>query len=94
MLNSESNKELNRDLPKTTQELRALIAGWLGVPVNELEDDDNLIECGLDSIRIISLLEQFKASGKTISFIELAENPTLAGWETLLVSNGNEKKNN
>ncbi|WP_163833836.1 isochorismatase family protein [Spartinivicinus ruber] len=78
--------ELTANIPTDKQQLKQLIAGWLSVDSDELEDDDNLIECGLDSIRVMSLLEQFKATGKNISFIELAENPTVAGWAGLLIN--------
>ncbi|MCX4029494.1 isochorismatase family protein [Endozoicomonas sp. SM1973] len=74
------------DLPSNKQQLKQLIAGWLGVTSDELEDDDNLIECGLDSIRVLSLLDQFKTVGKHTSLIELAENPTIAGWSALLIA--------
>ncbi|MDE1460696.1 isochorismatase family protein [Spartinivicinus poritis] len=74
------------DLPSNKQQLKQLIADWLGVTSDELEDDDNLIECGLDSIRVLSLIDQFKAKGKEISLIELAENPTVEGWASLLLA--------
>ena len=49
-------------------------------------DDENLLERGLDSIRIMSLVERWRRTGAEISFVELAERPTLTDWYALLSS--------
>ncbi|ONI75154.1 isochorismatase [Actinosynnema sp. ALI-1.44] len=64
--------------------LRAQLADLLGIPADQLADDDNLLDHGLDSIRIMSLVDAWRESGVEVSFIELAEEPTLANWRTLL----------
>jgi aryl carrier-like protein len=40
----------------------------------------------LDSIRLLTLLERWREAGAEASFVDLAEQPTLSHWLTLLVS--------
>lgn len=71
-------------LPQTPQSLRASVAAVLGVPAAQLSDDENLMYAGLDSIRLISLVERWRRAGATITFVDLAEAPTLRQWWELL----------
>ena len=66
--------------------MRADVAEVLREPSAELGDDDNLLERGLDSIRLMSLVERWRRAGAEISFVELAERPTLSDWYALLCS--------
>jgi len=50
------------------------------------DDQENLFEAGLDSIRLLTLLEQWREAGVAVSFVELAEQPTLEHWSRLLTS--------
>ena len=61
--------------------LRAQVTEVLGEPV---ADDDDLIDAGLDSIRLMTLIERWRADGHEVSFVDLAEQPTIAGWAGLL----------
>ena len=70
--------------PRTLSELRALIAAQLQVSADEIRDDDNLLDWGLDSIRIMTLLEDWRRAGRELTFMALAEQPTLAAWWKLL----------
>jgi bifunctional isochorismate lyase/aryl carrier protein len=49
-------------------------------------EEDLINERGLDSIRIMSLVEQWRRLGAEVTFVELAEQPTLASWWQLLTS--------
>ncbi|WP_028936981.1 phosphopantetheine-binding protein [Pseudonocardia spinosispora] len=66
--------------PITTESIRTQVAELLGEPAATIGDHDDLLERGLDSIRLMSLVEQFRGQGAEVSFIELAEGPTLAAW--------------
>jgi bifunctional isochorismate lyase/aryl carrier protein len=46
--------------------------------------DDNLIDFGLDSVRVMELVADWKAAGIDISFEDLARRPTPAHWWSLL----------
>lgn len=70
----------------TIQRLREDIAAILAQPVSAIADDDNLLYTGLDSIRLMSLLERWRREGVELGFVELAERPTIAGWWELIAA--------
>ncbi len=69
----------------TEDSVRADVAELLHLLPGEMLDSDNLFEFGLDSIRLLSLLERWREGGSEVSFMQLAEEPTLARWFLLLV---------
>ncbi|MES9539667.1 amino acid adenylation domain-containing protein [Actinomadura sp. NPDC000600] len=69
----------------TWDELHAALAEVLG---ERAEADDNLIELGMDSIRLMQLTGRLRRRGIEIRFAELAGRPTLAGWWDLLADKG------
>ncbi|MFW5438696.1 isochorismatase family protein [Paenibacillus apiarius] len=73
--------------PLTQQSVREEVAELLQEQPSKIADNDNLIMLwGLDSIRIMSLVERWRRIGVAVSFVELAEQPTLADWWKLLSS--------
>jgi len=70
----------------TLDRLRDDVAKLLGRPATTLVDDQSLLDQGLDSVRLMSLVGRWRALGATISFAELAERPTLKGWSELIGS--------
>ncbi|MCE9671199.1 isochorismatase family protein [Myxococcus stipitatus] len=66
------------------QRIRADVAELLQEEAAALNDDENLLERGLDSIRLMSLVERWRSAGVEVTFVELAERPTLTEWYALL----------
>ncbi|MGG1518005.1 isochorismatase family protein [Paenibacillus oryzisoli] len=67
--------------------LREQVAKLLYEAPESLGDHDHLIDVhGLDSIRVMSLVEAWRQQGAEVTFVELAEQPTLASWSELLQS--------
>lgn len=64
--------------------IRRDVAELLYVTPEELDDGEDLFAAGLDSVRILVLVEQWRDAGLRVSFTELAERATLAGWLGLL----------
>jgi aryl carrier-like protein len=64
--------------------VRKDIAELLFMAPEELGDDEDLIAAGLDSVRILGLVERWRAAGLEVSFAELAERAMLRGWLALL----------
>ncbi|WP_353980204.1 amino acid adenylation domain-containing protein [Salinicola endophyticus] len=63
------------------------LAELLGAPhddVRTLTDDDDLLSCGLDSIRLMYLQERLRARGAALDFAQLARRPCLGAWLDLL----------
>jgi bifunctional isochorismate lyase/aryl carrier protein len=69
---------------ETAVRLRAEIAELLYVEPEELEFDENLMDAGLDSIRVMTLIERWRREGVELTFADLAEKPTVAAWAELL----------
>ncbi|QIS05702.1 phosphopantetheine attachment domain protein [Nocardia brasiliensis] len=70
--------------PLTYAAVRADIAEALYLEPAELTDTEDLFAAGLDSVRLMGLIERWKKRGATPVFVELAEQPTLAAWWPLL----------
>ncbi|SDR53170.1 dihydroaeruginoic acid synthetase [Burkholderia orbicola] len=69
--------------------LVALIAELLDESVDEiasLDDDEDLLSCGLDSIRLMYLQTRVNRLGHALTFDVLARTPTLGAWTTLLAN--------
>ncbi|AXF85599.1 Isochorismatase [Ephemeroptericola cinctiostellae] len=71
-------------LPRNLVQLTAQVARLIEIPVADLEAEDNLIFAGLDSIRLMSLVERWKRSGSRLDFVDLAQKTTLNEWWALL----------
>ncbi len=70
-------------VPLSKTGLRNLIAPLLDesdVP----EDDENLVDYGLDSVRIMGLAARWRRVHHDIDFVMLAKNPTIDAWWALL----------
>lgn len=70
--------------PLSLLRIRADVAELLQLSPAELADEENLLERGLDSIRIMTLVERWRSAGTEVTFVELAERPSLADWYALL----------
>ena len=68
----------------TLDDVRADVAELLYEDPSELADDENLLDWGLDSVRIMSLVERWRRLGVPITFADLAERPSLADWWSVL----------
>lgn len=61
------------------------VAAVLGVSPAELTDETNLLDAGLDSVRIMSLVEKWRSAGhEHIDFPTLASDPVLGSWLEVL----------
>ncbi|WP_037062774.1 phosphopantetheine-binding protein [Pseudonocardia acaciae] len=76
--------------PITVDTVRAQVAEILAEPETDIGDHDNLLDRGIDSIRLMSLVEKFRRDGVEVSFVDLAENPTVAAW-TEVISGATER---
>ncbi|OBJ55822.1 non-ribosomal peptide synthetase [Mycobacterium sp. 1423905.2] len=65
-------------------EIRATIAAQLGCPADDVADHDDLIQLGLNSIRIMALAGGWRKRGADITFAQLAAAPTVDSWYGLL----------
>jgi len=69
--------------PQSKAQLRALILPLLD-ETDEPEDDENLIDYGLDSVRKMALASRWRQVHPDIDFVMLAKKPTIDAWWALL----------
>ncbi|MFU0885613.1 isochorismatase family protein [Kluyvera sichuanensis] len=75
--------ELLPSVPTSKAALRALVLPLLDESDEPL-DDDNLIDYGLDSVRMMALAARWRKVHGDIDFVMLAKNPSIDAWWALL----------
>jgi bifunctional isochorismate lyase/aryl carrier protein len=70
----------------TRDGLRTRLIALIGIADAEFDDDENLVDYGLDSIRVMTLAGEWKALGIEIGFDALARQPSLNGWWSLIAA--------
>lgn len=65
----------------TPERVRQDVEGALG---HEVDEDANLLDEGLDSIRLMALSESWRTQGSQASFLDLMQQPTLRDWAALI----------
>ncbi|NCF04566.1 isochorismatase [Kosakonia sp. MH5] len=70
-------------VPGSKAALRAVVLPLLDESDEPL-DDDNLIDYGLDSVRMMALAARWRKVHGDIDFVMLAKNPTIDAWWALL----------
>jgi bifunctional isochorismate lyase/aryl carrier protein len=84
-----STSQLKQELHATQntwsiERLRKAVAELIDEQPSNIPNDENLVYLGLDSIRLMTLIEQWRRDGIDISFVDLAEDPTLEGvWKVI-----------
>lgn len=69
----------------TVDLIRADVADVLGEEPADIPLDENLVDYGLDSVRIMSLIERWRRDHRiTATFVDLAEQPAIEAWAPIL----------
>lgn len=85
MADPTQQEEPTQQTGPTAESVRADVAELLGRDADGIGADENLLDAGLDSIRIMSLIERWRAAGAdAVEFPDLAERPELGHWISLL----------
>ncbi|MFF3488559.1 phosphopantetheine-binding protein [Streptomyces sp. NPDC002701] len=72
-------------MPLTLERIRADVADCLGEDPADIPVDENLVDHGLDSVRVMALLERWRREhAVTVDFADLAERPAIDAWAALL----------
>jgi bifunctional isochorismate lyase/aryl carrier protein len=72
------------DAPLTREALLARLSLMIEDSDETIGWDDNLIDFGLDSVRVMELVADWKAAGIALDFEDLARVPTPARWWSLV----------
>ncbi|MEV0675045.1 AMP-binding protein [Actinosynnema sp. NPDC050436] len=71
-------------IPSSKGELRSLVASVVGELPHDVDEHENLIEYGIDSLGMMRIIGSWHAQGLAVKFCELSERPTLAQWWELV----------
>ena len=66
--------------PLSLERLRSDVAEVLAEEPGSFADDENLIDRGLDSIRLMSLATRWREDGFEAGYLDLAQEPTVEAW--------------
>jgi len=70
--------------------LRTQIAPFIE-DADELQDDDNLMDFGLDSVAVMTLISKWQQQGINANFVDLSKTPSIDGfWQVISQSSGQE----
>lgn len=64
--------------------LRVKVATLMNVEVTDLDEDEELMDQGLDSVRLVEVVSFLRDAGYQADFADLAEDSSLAAWRELL----------
>lgn len=82
--NAEDLPEGGAEQALTFEDVREQAAALLEVSSSELSDTDDLMMMGLDSIRLMSLVEEWRQVGVDVNFMEIVKKRTLSDWWSLI----------
>ena len=67
----------------TLEAMRQAVADAIGTEPAAIDDDDDLIGYGIDSITVMRLASGWRRNGVTLKFADLVEKPSLRAWWAL-----------
>ncbi|CAM2921891.1 phosphopantetheine-binding protein [Prescottella defluvii] len=70
--------------PLSRETILADTAQILDVEVTEIDTTVSLVDQGLDSVRLMALVERWRDTGVDVDFVSLASEPDLEQWFALL----------
>lgn len=69
----------------TEEQIVADVAEILQLPESEIATDTNVFDLGLDSVRLMTLIERWRAAGAVrADLVDLAADPVVGSWVLLL----------
>lgn len=75
-------------LDSVTQDIAAI----LHVSASDIQKDDELMDLGMDSIRLMELVERWRHVGASVQFMDVAECQTVEQCCLLLIQNSNQSQ--
>lgn len=63
--------------------LRSLVAREIGLPAEDVPENEDLVDHGLDSVMAMRILSSWRGSGLDVELSDLMRTPTIAAWSNL-----------
>lgn len=70
--------------PLTRAAVEARVRTLISLDGEIFDPNENLINYGLDSVRVMTLVTEWRKLGVDVGFVDLADHPTLEGWWALI----------
>ncbi|MFF0144045.1 phosphopantetheine-binding protein [Amycolatopsis sulphurea] len=64
------------------------VAAALGMDAGELAEEADLVELGLDSLRLMAVVGDLRRDGIGVTFADFAADPTIRAWQRLVAQAG------
>lgn len=77
-------EQLNPTKQWSIEQLRQEIIPLLDDADDTIDDNENLLDYGLNSVQIMSLISRWNHAGYKVDFVDMVKEPTLARWLHLL----------
>lgn len=81
---ADTSKNSGLDIDELIEKIRARVAELLDTDVASLDEDEELMDQGLDSVRLVEIVSLVRAEGFQADFADLAEDSSLSAWRELL----------
>ncbi|EMH4161711.1 amino acid adenylation domain-containing protein [Pluralibacter gergoviae] len=91
---SQDLSEINNRLAADDLQLHQQLAKELNLSQQQLTDTRNLIQSGLDSMRLMNWLNWFRKRGYAVTLRELYADPTLKAWRILMEKRASQTADN
>lgn len=75
----------DRELDEFMAEVKARVAALMNTEIDDLDEKEELMDQGLDSVRLVEIVSFFRERGYHADFADLAEDSSLRAWRDLLV---------
>ena len=81
---ADTSKNSGLNTAELIEKIRARVAELLDTDVAALDEDEELMDQGLDSVRLVEIVSLVRAEGFQADFADLAEDSSLSAWRELL----------
>jgi len=78
------------ELDAVMDRLTAKVAGLMNIGVSEIDPEEELMDQGLDSVRLVEVVSFLREQGYRADFADLAEDSSLSAWRELLEDLGED----
>ena len=75
--------DTSKNVDELIEKVKARVAELLDTDVASLDEDEELMDQGLDSVRLVEIVSLVRAAGFQSDFAALAEDSSLSAWRDL-----------